>query len=107
MKICLKKSKIKQIKTTKKRGNGLLRGESNPRPSTCEVNMLSMNDFPVIGDPCFVHRVLVSLGGNIASRDKENVWRGVVSPLKAVSLDTECRVLLSFYEKQRSLMLVL
>ena len=34
------------------------------------------------------------------------VWRGVVSPLKAVSLDIECRTLPWFYEKRRWLMLV-
>ena len=66
-----KKSKIRQIKTTEKGEKGLLRGESNHGPSTCEVNMLSMNDFPVIGDPCFVHRVLGRQGANIASRYKE------------------------------------
>ena len=32
---------------------------------------------------------------------KRNVWRGVVSPLKAVSLDIECRILPWFYEKRR------
>ena len=66
-----KKSKIRQIKTTEKGEKGLLRGESNHGPSTCEVNMLSINDFPVIGDPCFVHRVLGRQGANIASRYKE------------------------------------
>ena len=48
-----------------------------------------MNDFPVIGDPCFAHRIIGSPGG----KHCENVWRGVVSPLKAVSLDIECRIL--------------
>ena len=31
----------------------------------------SMNDFPVIGYPCFAHRILGSPGGNIVSRYKE------------------------------------
>ena len=35
----------------------------------------------------------------------KNVWRGVVSSLKAVSLDRECRILLWFYEKRWWLML--
>ena len=69
------------------------RGESNPGPSTCEVNTLLMNDFPVIGDPCFAHRVLGSPGGKHCESLQGNVWRGVVSPLKAVSLDIECHIL--------------
>ena len=93
MKICFKKIKIRQIKTTKKREKGLLPGESNPGLSTCEVNTLSMNDFPVIGDPCFAHRVLGSLGGKHCESLQGNVWRGVVSPLKAVSLDIEFHIL--------------
>ena len=46
-----------------------------------------MNDFPVIGDPCFAHRILGSPGGKHCESLQRNVWRGVVSPLKAVSLD--------------------
>ena len=45
-----------------------------------------MNDFPVIGDPCFAHRILGSPGGKHYESLQRNVWRGVVSPLKAVSL---------------------
>ena len=30
-----------------------------------------MNDFPVIGDPCFAHRILGSPGADIASRYKD------------------------------------
>ena len=93
MKICLKKSKISQIKRTKKGKKGLLQGESNPGHSTCEVNTLSMNDFPVIGDPCFAHRVLGSPGGKHCKSLQRNVWRRVVSPLKTVSLDIECHIL--------------
>ena len=52
-----------------------------------------MNDFPVIGDPCFEHRILGSPGGKHCESLQRNVWRGVVSPLKAVSLDRECRIL--------------
>ena len=51
-----------------------------------------MNDFPVIGYPCFAHRILGSPGGKHCKSLKRNVWRGVVSPLKAVSLDIECRI---------------
>jgi len=52
-----------------------------------------MNDFPVIGDPCFAHRILGSSGGKHCESLQRNVWRGVVSPLKAVSLDRECCIL--------------
>ena len=38
---------------------------------------------------------------------QRNVWCRAVSPLKAVSLDIECRILPWFYEKRRWLMLVL
>ena len=60
-----------------------------------------MNDFPVIGDPCFAHRILGSPGGKHCESLQRNVWREVVSPLKAVSLDRECRILPLFYEKRR------
>ena len=53
----------------------------------------AMNDFPVIGDPCFARRILGSLGGKHCESLQRNVWRGVVCPIKAVSLDRECRVL--------------
>ena len=49
----------------------------------------AMNDFPVIGYPCFAHRILGSPGGKHCESVQRNVWRGVVSPLKAVSLDIE------------------
>ena len=57
------------------------------------VNVIGMNDFPVIGDPCFEHRILGSPGGKHCESLQRNVWRGVVSLLKAVSLDRECRIL--------------
>ena len=63
-----------------------------------------MNDFPVIGDPCFAHMILGSPVGKHCESLQRNVWRGVVSPLKAVSLDRECRILPWFYEKRRWLM---
>ena len=62
--------------------------------------MPKMNDFPVIGDPCFAHRILGSPGGKHCESLQRNIWRGVVSPLKAVSLDRECRILPWFYEKR-------
>ena len=52
-----------------------------------------MNDFPVIGYPCFAHRILGSPGGKHCESLQRNVWRGVVSALKAVSLDIECHTL--------------
>ena len=52
-----------------------------------------MNDFPVIGDPCFAHRILGSPGGKYCESLQRNVWCGAVSLLKAVSLDKECRIL--------------
>ena len=52
-----------------------------------------MNDFPVIGYPCFAHRILGSPGGKHCESLQRNVWRGVVSPLKTVSSDIECRIL--------------
>ena len=55
--------------------------------------IFGMNDFPVIGDPCFAHRIMGSPGGKHCESLQRNVWRGVVSPLKAVSLDIECRIL--------------
>ena len=66
----------------------------------------TMNDFPVIAYPCFAHRLLGSPGGKHCESLQRIVWRGVVSPLKAVSLDIECRTLPWFYEKRRWLMLV-
>ena len=62
-------------------------------PQFCKTVLFPMNDFPVIGDPCFAHRILGSPGGKHCESLQRNVWRGVVSPLKAVSLDTECRIL--------------
>ena len=53
----------------------------------------AMNDFPVIGYPGFAHRILGSPGGKHCESLQRNVWRRVVSPLKAVSLDIECRIL--------------
>ena len=58
------------------------------------------------GDQCFAHRILGLPGGKHCGLLQRNVWRGVVSPLKAVSLDRECRILPWFYEKWRWLMLV-
>ena len=52
-----------------------------------------MNDFPVIGYPCFAHRILGSPGGKHFESSQRNVWRGAVSPVKAVSLDRECNIL--------------
>ena len=45
-------------------------------------------------------------GANIASRYKEMYCVELFSPLKAVSLDLKCRILLWFHEKRRWLMLV-
>ena len=56
-------------------------------------NGLTMNDFPVIGYPCFAHRILGSPGGKHCESLQRNVWRGAVSPVKAVSLDRECNIL--------------
>ena len=52
-----------------------------------------MNDFPVMGYSCFAHRILGSPGGKHRESLQRIVWRGVVSPLKAVSLGIECRTL--------------
>ena len=53
-----------------------------------------MNDFSVIGDACFAHRIMESSGGGKHCESlQRNVWRGVVSLLKAVSVDIECRIL--------------
>ena len=41
-----------------------------------------MNDFSVIGDACFAHRIMGSLRGKNCESLQRNVWRGVVSPLK-------------------------
>ena len=45
----------------------------------------AVNDFPVIGDLCFAHRVLGSPGGKHCKSLQRNVWREVLSSLKAVS----------------------
>ena len=55
----------------------------------------------------YVHRIMGSPGGKHCRSLQRNVWRVVVSPLKAVSLDRECRILQRFYENRRWLMLVL
>ena len=41
-----------------------------------------MNDFPVIGDPCFAHRIIGSPRGKHCESLRRNVWRSVASPLK-------------------------
>ena len=66
---------------------------ANRRKSNSKKGVKPMNDFPVIGDPCFAHRIMGSPGGKHCESLQRNVWRGVVSPLKAVSLDRECRIL--------------
>ena len=64
----------------------------NNSKNNCHLQS-AMNDFPVIGDPCFAHRILGLPGGKHCESLQRNVWRRVVSPLKAVSLDIECRIL--------------
>ena len=49
-----------------------------------------MNDFSVIGDACFAHRIMGSPRGKNCKSLQRNVWGGVVSPLKKVSLGIEC-----------------
>ena len=56
-------------------------------------NNCQMNDFSVIGDPSFAHRILGSPGGKHCESLQRSVWRGVVSPLKVVSLGIEYRIL--------------
>ena len=56
-------------------------------------NSIGMNDFPVIRYSCFAQRILGSPGGKHHESLQRIVWRGVVSPLKAVSLGIECRTL--------------
>ena len=41
-----------------------------------------MNDFSVIGDVCYAHKIMGSPGGKHCESLQRNVWRGVVSPLK-------------------------
>ena len=60
-----------------------------------------MNDFPVIGDLAMRTGLWVRQGAYIASRYKEMYGVEGVFLLKAVSLDRECRILPSFYEKRR------
>ena len=49
-----------------------------------------MNDFPVIGDLCYTHRILGSPRGKHCESLQRNLWRKVVSPVsKAVSLKKE------------------
>ena len=43
----------------------------------------AMNDFPLIGYPCFAHRILGSPGGKHCESLQRNVWRGAVSPGKS------------------------
>ena len=81
-------------------------GEKTGWFQDCMNENTPMNDFPVIGYPCFAHRILGSPGGKHCESPQRNVWRGAVSPVKAVSLDRECNILPWFYEKRRWLMLV-
>ena len=48
-----------------------------------------MNDLPVTGCPCYAQRILGSLGGKHCKSQERNVWRKVVSSLKAVNLEKE------------------
>ena len=41
----------------------------------------------------YAHRIMGSPGGKHCKSLQRNVWLGAVSPLKAVSLDRECRIL--------------
>ena len=41
-----------------------------------------MNDFSVIGDACFAHRIMGSPRGKNCKSPQRKVWGGVVSPLK-------------------------
>ena len=50
-----------------------------------------MNDFPVIGDPCFAHGIMGSPGGKHYESLQRNVWCGVVSPIKR-SVFGQCRI---------------
>ena len=42
------------------------------------ATIATMNDFPVIGYPCFAHRIVGSPGGKHCESLQRNVWRGVV-----------------------------
>ena len=53
-----------------------------------------MNGFPVIGDLVMRTALWDRQGANIASRYKEMYCVELFSPLKAVSLDLKCRILL-------------
>ena len=52
-----------------------------------------MNDLSSNRIPMFWHRILGPPGGKHCESLQRNVWCGVVSPLKAVYLDIECRIL--------------
>ena len=55
-----------------------------------------MNDFPVIEDACFAHRMKGSPGGKHCEslqRKKEMYGMELLPCLKEVSLDMECRIL--------------
>ena len=41
-----------------------------------------MNDFSVVGDACYAHKIMGSPGGKHWESLQRNVWRSVVSPLK-------------------------
>ena len=53
----------------------------------------TVNDFPVIGDPCFAHRIMGSPAGKHCKSLQRSGWRVVVSPLKSSVLDIECCIL--------------
>ena len=55
----------------------------------------------------YAYRIMGSPGGKHCKSLQRNVWLGASSPLKAVSLDRECRILPWFYEKRRWVMLLL
>ena len=53
----------------------------------------TVNNFPVIGDPCFAHRIMGSPAGKHCESLQRSGWRVVVSPLKSSVLDIECCIL--------------
>ena len=101
-------------KTGKMRSRAYWSSAIEDRPDSCllfiEKDLGSrtepLDDFPVMWDLCFAHGILGSLGGKHCESLQRDVWRGVVSPLKAMFLDIECRILQWFYEKRRWLVLV-
>ena len=83
----------KRVDERRRRGNKLAQGRNEWFSSNRRLS--------------YAHRNMGSPRGKHSKSLQRNVRRGVVSPLKAVSLDIKSRILQWFYEKRRWIILLL